>query len=757
MPPWIAGYFLNPAVLLPGAALLAAPLIIHLINRMRFRRVKFAAMEFLLASQQKNRRRLLLEQLLLLLLRMAAVLALVALIARPIIDPQQLSLFQGQKAHHVVLLDDSGSMRDHWGETSAFVSGLDVIRKIAAEGARRPGTQTLTLLLLSKPDQAVLPPFRSLDPALVSELEVKLKNLSCSHRALDIAAGVEEARKLLIDQPGASRNLHLVSDFRRHDWEDEAALPAALREVHAARIAINLIRTVPQQHANLGITDLTGDVDVAAANVPLRLKLTVRNFGTEVAKSVRVAVLADGKKLPVSIVIESLDAGRDTSREFDVVFPTTGPHDVRVVLPADALEQDNERFLALSIPESNPVLIVEGDSAASEAFYLHDALAPIPGITGFLPTVESPEYLRRHPLDRFQSIFLLNVADLPPDSVRALEEYVSAGGGLVWYLGEQVRPAFYNDKLYQAGKGLFPLRLGSVAELLVDETNPAPDLAFEQHPAFRVFTGQENPFIESVKVTRYFTAARDWQPDSGIRVIASLRNKAPLFLEHRFGKGTVITCLTNCGTGWNNWPRNPSFVIMQLELEKAVARSQHTLDRRTVGEPIAIALDAAVYTPQVELRLPDGTTERQTAVIRTPDGSPPPPGSPAPQGAAGSTSADAVKPQFMDEFRKTDMPGIYAMALKRLDGSEDLQRFAYNVPMAENLLQLTTSERLRERVGSDVKMSIQEVGSFDWIYGEQAGQEIHDYVLMLLLGVLLFEQLLAMKMSYHPRAAGVQA
>src|SRR5205809_268570 len=65
------------------------------------------------------------------------------------------SLFQGQKTHHLVLLDDSGSMRDRWGDTTAFDGGLEVVRKIAAEGERKPDTQTLTLLLLSNPNQPV--------------------------------------------------------------------------------------------------------------------------------------------------------------------------------------------------------------------------------------------------------------------------------------------------------------------------------------------------------------------------------------------------------------------------------------------------------------------------------------------------------------------------------------------------------------------------------------------------------------------------
>ena len=50
--------FLNPAYLLAGTALISLPILIHLINRMRYKRLRWAAMEFLLKSQKRNRRRL---------------------------------------------------------------------------------------------------------------------------------------------------------------------------------------------------------------------------------------------------------------------------------------------------------------------------------------------------------------------------------------------------------------------------------------------------------------------------------------------------------------------------------------------------------------------------------------------------------------------------------------------------------------------------------------------------------------------------
>src|SRR5437667_11010002 len=74
--------FLNPGYLLAGTALISLPIIIHLINRMRFKRVRWAAMEFLLKSQKRNRRRLTIEQLILLALRCLLVLLVVLLGSR---------------------------------------------------------------------------------------------------------------------------------------------------------------------------------------------------------------------------------------------------------------------------------------------------------------------------------------------------------------------------------------------------------------------------------------------------------------------------------------------------------------------------------------------------------------------------------------------------------------------------------------------------------------------------------------------------
>ncbi len=67
----MGSFFVNSAIGWATLGLLSIPIIIHLINRRRFRQIEWAAMEFLLKALKRNRRRVRIEQLILLLLRIA--------------------------------------------------------------------------------------------------------------------------------------------------------------------------------------------------------------------------------------------------------------------------------------------------------------------------------------------------------------------------------------------------------------------------------------------------------------------------------------------------------------------------------------------------------------------------------------------------------------------------------------------------------------------------------------------------------------
>ncbi|MCA8999542.1 MAG: BatA domain-containing protein [Planctomycetaceae bacterium] len=746
MSTWIAQHFLNPAFFWPGVALIAAPIIIHLINRLRYRKVRFAAMEFLLASQKRNRRKILIEQLLLLFMRVALIILIVALIGRLIVDPNQISVFQGAKSHHVVILDDTASMQDREGDGDLFAAAKETVRRIVAEGARRPGSQLLSLILMSAPDKTVSGlSERTIDETLLTEVTDQLESLSCSSQTADPATALESARQRLGDDRSALRTVHVLSDFRKQDWIDNKAATSLIRELDKAGIFVNLVRSVDEGHENLGVVELQGEVEVAAAGVPVSLSATVENFGSREAKDVRASIFVDDVRLPRTVDFQTISAGDKSTRRFDVVFSTAEPHTVRLSLDDDALELDNQRYLAVDVPVANPVLIIDGSPALEQALYIADALAANQSVTGYAPDLRTPEDLRRISLDRYHLIYLVNVPELAPDAVAGLEDYVRNGGGLIWYLGDAVRPAFYNEKLFTAEGSLFPVQLGLAPETLSREANATvtADLIPNDHPLFDVLAGGEVPLLDLVFVNLFYPvkgAAESPAVSKDVRTVAELRTGNPVMFEHRLGNGQIFTCLTAAGplmnpegviwTNWANGPGSFSFVVFQLELAKRMIRTDRAFPQLATGSPLEVEFNQTEYLPDVEVETPD----QQITRIQ----------------ASRPESVDAGTPQTALEltYGETNQPGVYSFTLSSQEGTQKQRLFALNVPAQEGNLDVAADEPLFRELGEAENVSIQPAGSFEWIRSESPGSEMRWMLLVGLAALSLFEQLLASRLSY---------
>ena len=223
-------FFANPGFLAVAGVLISAPIIIHLINRMRFKRIRWAAMEFLLKSQKRNRRRLIIEQLILLLLRILLVLLLGLLLARFL--SAAFALNRPNSTQHVVLLDDTPSMGDFWREDGVTKDTFETAKRAivddVAQGAVQASTaQALTVIRLSALDA----PYRidRLNASTVEDLKGHLADLKPSYLHVGLLPGIEKAKEVFDQAPASKHVLHVVSDFRAKDWsggESEAVTQA---------------------------------------------------------------------------------------------------------------------------------------------------------------------------------------------------------------------------------------------------------------------------------------------------------------------------------------------------------------------------------------------------------------------------------------------------------------------------------------------------------------------------------------------------
>jgi hypothetical protein len=549
--------FASPWTLVAGGVLISSPIIIHLINRMRFRRIRWAAMEFLLKSQKRNRRRLIIEQLLLLLLRISLVLLAGLLLAR-FSGFSFAGLFQKQNLVHVVLLDDTASLQDQWKEEGQNHDSFTLAKRILLEKIARPATQASTIqslqvITLSSPDQ----PFRleRLNADSLEELRTWLGDLKCSALHVDLLPGLERAQNILNDHRDQRRILHILSDFRSRDWAGTQAdsLTPLLSGMSQAGVRVHLIdvahpyRTETQKvalyHDNLGIVDLRPETRVAARAMPVQFTVTVTNFSASEKKNVRVTVKVNGgERAEGSLTMPTVPPGQSTAT-FSIFFDQLGFNQVTTSLENEeaGLQLDNIRYAVVEVRERVPVLVVEGDLAGSvkpggDAYHLQALFDNVRGAArGFDLVLRGPSELEQPNLDQYPSIYLLNVRDLSDKAVANLENYIREGGGVAFFMGDRINPDFYNRKLYAEGKGVFPVPLAGRPYPPLSDDEMQPDLSGEQfqlflrsetHPIFAEVYSFRGVF-RFLPIKRYYPVPRSlWKPEPGkVEELATLPNR----------------------------------------------------------------------------------------------------------------------------------------------------------------------------------------------------------------------------------------
>ncbi len=464
------------------------------------------------------------------------------------------------------------------------------------------------------------------------------------------------------------------------------------------------------------------------------MEITVQNYGDSRATNVSVRLEEQGVQRP-AIDIDKIEPDRSVTKEFEVRTPTPGQRRIAASLPADPVMLDNVRQTVVDFPAGVPVLIIDGGlksgtARGGDGYFLQSALQqPGPVPTGLRPRVEAPRYLDDHDLDAYHAIYLCNIDRLPLAVVDKLTKYVEAGGGVGFFLGEQSRPDFLNQ-IYADGAGLFPVPIESSVPLLVDSLQKSPDLQITDHPIFRIFAGENNPFIKTVNIEKYFVVKKGWKPAeaTATSVIARVRNGAPLVIDKKLGDGRVMAFLTTAAPRWNNWARdNPSFVVTMLELEAYLAAGKNTDPSRQVGAPLEIPVDTQKYQPQVEFVTPaEGSADRIVVKAEPQDKGP----------------AIAKLPD-------TDTSGIYEVQLTANDNTQDNFAFAYNVDATEGNLKQVTREQLNSEL-KDVVFDYHHASDLYLDAKEMQGSNLSEIVLFVLIALLIGEQLLAYSASYHP-------
>ncbi|MSR58261.1 MAG: VWA domain-containing protein [Planctomycetaceae bacterium] len=736
MPSFLAGAFAAA-----GAIAALGPVVIHLLNRRRYKVVSWAAMDLLREATLRRQRSLRLRDLLLLTLRVLCVLMFGLALARPYFSSSGRAADPGQSVHAVLVVDNSLSMS--YGELGGSL--LEQARAQAADFVDRlPEGSRISILPLCGPLEAA---DRELYQSAADARDA-LARIEPQDRSGTVTEAIDLARAACAQAPELpAKRIVFLSDQQRVVWPTDG-LKTALRELPEFQV-------IPVQAGafeNAWVADLRVQDEIADTQSPAIVLATIRYDGPAIRKDVEVVLEVDGA--PAATQIVDLIPGQAREVRFTHQFAASTQSDVQAIVPVsvsltpDRLTADDARFLAVPVLTAAPVVFVDQFGAAGEnprlnrfgeTYHLRRLLAPATGHSDRAGSSAGVRHLTVDQLtrDALQDARLVVMAGVesPLEAVSLLREYVEQGGQLLIAAGGEFSPAAWNKAAWLNGAGLLPGPLnaefvGQLPDPSQAELNPFLLSPASMADEFFSVDGASREEMEDLYRTPIFFRAVEVRVDGKAdvegaakrassggasdncekpdwlrwrksetrvssatdeatlalreapRVLAGFSNQIPFLVERRIGDGNVLFASSGVSSNWNNLPRTNAILIFDRLLRRMIGR---TLPRRNFDTFEQFELPVASADRRAQIRL-----ERSS-------------------GPAESLLVDALGPdQYGVTLRNLNRRGLYQVVAERTVGetttASEKQRlwqipFAVNGPARESELATIDETVLRQGSG----------------------------------------------------------
>ncbi len=625
--------FLAPLMLI-GVLGLAVPIAIHLIGRQRAKVVKFAALDFLLATKRRTARRFRLRERVLLIVRAVACAAIAIALAKPYMSCARKGprVTRGPQAA-VLVIDDSFASGYRLGGTPWLRRATEEARRIliqlgpeaevaivrAAEGADHPSELTRDHL----------------------RLRDQLLALAPSARPADTTRALARAAQLLGSSSHARRTVYLISLLARTGlrpddppWGQDGPelVPVDLR---------------PDAMPNLAVTSLRVDADPGAGRRGMAFDAEVASFGDTPA-NVELS-LAIGERVVARGTLAVGPRERRMKRFLATLPAGTRAIDASVSITGDALPIDDRRWVRASLRDRVRVLLVNGDPSTvrhdDELFYVEAALRPgdredsgtqVRAITteelaGIEPRAKGQAGAIE--LDELDVVVLANVAALPPERASVLAAWARRGGGILVAPGDRVDPAAYDRTMLpllpQSLRDPIDTTWGATAQ---DRDSRALRLVKWEadHSIFAPFSTTA-PELANAKFHKIVLLGPTTDT-ADRKVLARFTNGAAAMVEASIGAGRTILYTSSLDRDWNDLPIHPGFLPLMQQTVRHLARKHAQISEtdHLVGGSIALP------TPDLKKLQIQG-----------------------PEGTSAIFEGDRITGRASVRFARTDHPGVY--------------------------------------------------------------------------------------------------
>jgi hypothetical protein len=773
--------FVNLSLLI-GGAFVAIPIVLHLIMRQKPKQLIFPAVRFIQQRRIANQRRLQLRHWILLALRCAAIGLVALALARPSVASADMSnwLAIGLTGAVVIGVGIIAIVAAAMRASKTLVIGLAaaaaaqaiwllfaVVRTVSG-GTPVLGDQEAPVAAVLVVDTSPRMEYRQDNKTRLelaretgdwlirqfpadSEVAVIDSRSGSGAFAVDRAAAakmIERVRPTGTPRPlpetittaihlakqheHVRKEVYVFTDLAQAAWNSPAGDDLSKLLDDNQNVLLYLIDVGAEKPRNFALGDLTLSSEVVPQGSELALEVEVRALGPGGNKTVEVQleesdptlpIIRDGKPvLPKSVRrgSQELKLGDGAAERVRFVLRKLDPgvHQGLVrILGEDGLALDDQRFFAVQVQEAWPVLVVAPAEVATT--YFVEAIAPREfretGRARFKCDVIDQTRLAAQELGDYRAVALLDPQPLTPDVWTKLADYATRGGGVGFFLGHNAQPlTSFQD----------PEALGLLGGKLTRQTRSAGDLFIAPRSFDHPITAAFRQIETNVPWDR-FPIHFHWNLDelaADARTIIPYGNNKPALVEHRVGRGRVLTLTTpvsdpprpkgyeawnRLATGEDAWP----YLMLVNETMLYLVGSGQTRLNLQAGETAVLPNDEAEYPPRYQLFTPLDQPQDL----------------PARDGRL--------------TVRFTDNPGAY-----RLRGQKEgpiVRGFAVNLSQETSDLARLAPSRLDELLGKDRYQLARDKEQIDRAVGnDRVGSEFYPLLFTLVALVLGLEHVL---------------
>ena len=520
---------------------ISIPIVLHILNKARPKKVNWAAMELLQKTTQQQSKKIKLEDWLLMVLRCLTFL-LVALAMMRLVFVNSSDLFSGASRELILVIDSSYSMNH-----GQYESRFDLAKKKAMKIVNSlPSGSKISLVTIGDEPEVLI---RHRDPSEIS-LERYFAALEAKPEGFGLEVSLSVLDELLNESDSANREVIFLTDAQKRSWcENSESAIEKIAELNQ-KASISLLPLGDESYENLALSDFHMTSGACRSGGFINLSAKIINHGESLATA-SIELFHNSNIVDVTSV-SSLQPKEERLLRFGVQLESSGPNKFQLSLESDNLEDDNSAYLAIDVPDKLKVLIVEGSPGAGRYLELATQLERSGYAEGLICTVSLASLVSAEQIEKNDVVVLADVGDLDEENIKILDEKVRNGAGLLVYAGVNM-DAFSAEQI-----------IGRMVTMDWEKRVSPEDGRDHQ---IRVSPqsdqlGLELRRLEAEILDCKVNGFHQVQTAADSKILLELDNGNPLLFIQEVERGKLAIFTTGADREWSSLPLNPAGPIL---------------------------------------------------------------------------------------------------------------------------------------------------------------------------------------------------